>query len=79
MNLMSRTITGIVMVVLGAILIGLGAVTHWVTLFYGVPLLIIGLFILFNTREDKIEGRKDLKGNKVSNQTRKTPLKGGKK
>ena len=33
----------------------------WVTLIYGVPLLILGLFILFNKKEDEVERRKDRK------------------
>jgi len=40
MNLTSRTITGIF---------------TFVTLFYGIPMIIISFFILFNTKEDKIE------------------------
>ena len=59
MNLISRTITGVVMVAFGLFLIGLSFVVEvdalWATLIYGVPIFILGLFILFNKKEDKIE------------------------
>ena len=58
-NTTSRTITGIAMVVIGIFLIGLSFFVPisalWATLIYGIPILIIGLFLLFNTKEDKIE------------------------
>ncbi len=66
----SSLITGIVMVVLGFILIIVpifySEVPAFVFLMYGIPLFIIGIFILFNRKEDSIEERKDLlkKGNK---------------
>lgn len=58
------------MVVLGFILIIVpifySEVPAFVFLMYGIPLFIIGIFILFNRKEDSIEERKDLlkKGNK---------------
>jgi len=59
MNLVSRTITGVIMIVLGLFLIILSffvtADALWATLIWGIPLFIIGLFILFNKKEDKIE------------------------
>jgi len=64
MNLISRTITGIVMIVLGLFLIVLSffiGEAVWATLIYGVPIFILGFVILFNKEEDKIEkikGRK---------------------
>ena len=51
-----------VTILLGFILIGLpffvskGGFIAW---FYGWPILILGFFILFNTKEDNIEKRKD--------------------
>jgi hypothetical protein len=54
MNTLSRTITGIVMIIIGVILIGFGIV-FIVPLVYGIPILIIGLFILLNKKEDEIE------------------------
>ncbi|MEA3229890.1 MAG: hypothetical protein U9P44_03165 [archaeon] len=54
MNTLSRTITGIAAIILGLYLILLGFSEPWI-LIYGVPILIIGIFILFNKKEDEIE------------------------
>jgi hypothetical protein len=54
MNTMSRTMTGIIAILLGIGLTIFGFFTI-VALFYGVPILIIGFFILFNKKEDEIE------------------------
>jgi uncharacterized membrane protein HdeD (DUF308 family) len=68
MNTTSRIITGSVMVVLGFGLMiipfftGVAGFVSWI---YGLPLFIIGIFVLMNENEDKIEERKDL--NKVKN------------
>lgn len=53
----SQLITGIVMVVGGVFLIILAFFTKpfFVPLIYGIPILIIGLFILLNKKEDRIE------------------------
>ena len=61
MNILSRTITGISMIVLGIVLIVLAFFNALFILIYGIPLLIIGFFILFNTKEDKIEQIKNMK------------------
>ena len=46
------------------VLIGLGLIFipffvsfsfHFITLFYGIPILILGIVILFNKKEDSIE------------------------
>jgi uncharacterized membrane protein HdeD (DUF308 family) len=55
MNLMSRTITGIVMIIVGLALIAFSFFSSFVFLFYGIPISIIGFFILLNKKEDKIE------------------------
>ena len=59
MNTLSRTITGIVTIIVG---IGLVLIPlfvplkkSFVSLIYGIPLFIIGFFILLNRNEDKIE------------------------
>ena len=59
MNIVSRTIAGAVMIFSGTILIVLpfflsenASFFMWI---YGMPLFIIGCFILFNKREDQIE------------------------
>jgi hypothetical protein len=54
MNTVSRTITGSLAMILGLGLILLGFFTI-VTLFYGIPIFIIGIFILLNDKEDSIE------------------------
>jgi uncharacterized membrane protein HdeD (DUF308 family) len=65
MNLISRTITGLVMILVGIILVGVFIFVKkegaFVALIYGIPLLIVGIFILLNKKEDKIERRKDEK------------------
>ena len=57
-NTTSRIITGIVLIVFGIYLFWLAIKVIWV-LIYAIPLFIIGWFVLFNKREDKIERRKD--------------------
>jgi len=59
MNLASRLITGIVAIILGLFLFILGFFTVFVTWVYAIPILIIGILILFNNNEDKIEQRRD--------------------
>ena len=58
-NLTSRTITGGFMTSLGLVLIAFvifdNSEFRWWVLFYGIPLIILGLFLLFNSKEDKIE------------------------
>lgn len=57
----SRLIIGTIILIIGIFLIVLAAIVAWWILFYGIPLSLIGLWILFNKNEDKIEKRKDLK------------------
>lgn len=56
MNDIPRIITGTVLTLMG---IGLCAlpifISQWFSLIYGIPLLIIGLVILFNKHENRIE------------------------
>lgn len=54
MNTISRTITGTVAIILGLYLTIIGLSKHFI-LIYGIPILIIGIFILFNKKEDDIE------------------------
>jgi len=54
MNVVSRTVTGIVMIILGAGLIGLSFLSL-IFLVYGLIVLILGIVIFFNKKEDKIE------------------------
>ncbi len=69
MNIISRTITGIALIILGIILISVSINESWV-LIYGIPIILIGFFILFNKKEDKIESRKDVKGSKDENKNK---------
>ena len=43
------------MIVAGLILIGISFFTTFVLLIYGLPVVIIGIIILLNKKEDKIE------------------------
>jgi len=64
MNTQSRIITGIIGISLGLILIVVGFFESFV-LIYGIPIFIIGIFILLNKGEDdieKIRSGKSLKG-----------------
>ena len=51
------------MIVLGLILIVISFKEVWI-LIYGIPIFIIGIIILFNFSEDKIEEIKKVKGGK---------------
>lgn len=66
MNTLSRTITGSILIFFGIILIIITVFINeaWWLLIYGIPIFIIGFFILFNKHEDKIEERRDMKGGK---------------
>jgi membrane-bound ClpP family serine protease len=63
MNFMSRTFTGTALVVFGIVMIAIGLFI-FVTIPYGIAALIVGIIILFNTGEDKIEKIKKRKGGK---------------
>jgi len=57
-------LTGIGLIILGLFLIILFFYideSQWVTLFYGIPSLIIGIWLIFNDKEDKIEQIKGAK------------------
>ena len=54
----ARLISGIVIVVFGSILNLIGLIffpEFFVALIYGIPIFVIGLIILLNKNEDKIE------------------------
>lgn len=61
MNIISRTITGILAILLGLFLIVLSILKEPWVLIYGIPIFIIGIFILFNKKEDDIEKIKSRK------------------
>ena len=64
MNTLSRTITGIIIIIAGLVLVGVSFFTSFFILIYGLPVLIIGIIILLNKKEDKIEEIKNLKRRK---------------
>ena len=59
----TRIIAGIIVLLIGIVLVCIplfiSVKQSFVFLIYGVPLLIIGIIILLNKKEDKIEGIKD--------------------
>ena len=63
---LSRLIMGLIFSIGGLLLLILAIFTVWWTVFYGIPLLILGIWLLLNKSEDKIEKRKDLKENRYN-------------
>jgi membrane-bound ClpP family serine protease len=61
MNLMSRTITGSILLIFG-ICMTLAGLFVFVTLPYGIIAIVLGAVILMNKNEDKIERIKKHKG-----------------
>jgi hypothetical protein len=61
MNIISRTITGTIAISLGLFLIVLAISKELGILIYGIPILLIGIFIFFNRKEDDIEKIKNHK------------------
>ncbi len=57
----NRLIWGWILIVLGVIWTIVCFFTTFFMLIYSIPLVIIGIFILLNKKEDTIEKRKDLK------------------
>ena len=59
MNIVSRTIAGMIFILGGSIISFIAFFASsgkfFGTLIYGIPLIIIGFFILFNKKEDQIE------------------------
>ena len=66
MNTISRTITGVIVILFGLYLIVTVIFKEVWVLIYGIPIFVIGFFILFNKKEDNIEKIKGLK-NKNNN------------
>ena len=60
-----QMLVGVIMGVIGLFLIGLSFFVKeapWVALIYGIPILIIGIVIFFNKKEDNIEQIKQIGG-----------------
>ena len=64
MNTLSRTITGILAMLLGLFLIVISVSKEFEILIYGIPIFIVGIIILFNKKEDEIEKIKAKGGKK---------------
>jgi len=64
MNTLSRTITGTLAMLLGLFLIVISVSKEFEILIYGIPIFIVGIFILFNKKEDEIEKIKAKGGKK---------------
>jgi len=58
MNILSRTITGLILILVGIGFI-VGSFFVLSLLIYGILFIVLGLFIFLNKKEDKIEERKD--------------------
>jgi hypothetical protein len=63
MEMVSKPITGLFLIFLGIVLTILGFAFSFVFWIYSFPVLIIGLFILFN-KEEEIEKIKEVKKRK---------------
>jgi|TARA_Y100000310_G_scaffold345555_1_gene466541 uncharacterized membrane protein len=61
MTITSRTITGALATLFGLILIALGILKDPGVLVFGIPIVIIGIVIFFNKKEDVIEEIKSRK------------------
>jgi len=55
MNIISRTIAGILMIIGGIVLFILSFSSSFFLLIYAIPIIILGAFLLFNKKEDVIE------------------------
>jgi uncharacterized membrane protein YfcA len=55
MNTLSRTITGTLVTILGIFIIAGYTKEPWEALIFGIPITIIGIYIIFNKKEDFIE------------------------
>ena len=55
MNTLSRTITGTIVTLFGILIIAGYTKELWEALIFGIPITIIGIYIIFNKKEDFIE------------------------
>jgi uncharacterized membrane protein HdeD (DUF308 family) len=61
-NLTSRMLSGLGLIILGVFLVVLSWYSEqYFILFYGIPSLILGIWLIFNNKEDKIEQIKGAK------------------
>lgn len=64
MDSIARTITGIILMLLGFVFLVVAFFKIFISPFFGIVFLVIGLIIFLNKSEDKIEQRKDIKNKK---------------
>ncbi|PJC45232.1 hypothetical protein CO037_02540 [Candidatus Pacearchaeota archaeon CG_4_9_14_0_2_um_filter_30_8] len=50
-----REVSGLILALVGIVLIVISPLASFITLIYGIPLLIIGIIVFFNKEEDEIE------------------------
>jgi len=50
-----REVSGLILALAGIVLIVISPLASFITLIYGIPLLIIGIIVFFNKEEDEIE------------------------
>lgn len=55
MNTVSRTVTGVIGMIIGASLAVLGIIENPWLLIYAILFIVVGFFILFNKKEDEVE------------------------
>jgi|TARA_Y100000310_G_C20598816_1_gene771918 uncharacterized integral membrane protein len=60
--LISQAIMGWVMIVVGIVLLVFAFLGTWFLIIYAIPLILLGIFILNNRKEDEIEKIKKKKG-----------------
>ncbi|PIN91090.1 hypothetical protein COU57_02040 [Candidatus Pacearchaeota archaeon CG10_big_fil_rev_8_21_14_0_10_32_14] len=60
----SRVIWGWGIIILGIVIISISPLLKFIPLIYGISIFIIGLFILFNKDEDKIEQIRNVRRSK---------------
>ena len=65
MNNTSRTITGTILFLMGLIITIISSFTSFIFLIYGIPLMIVGVFIFFNKKEDQIEQIKSYSNKRI--------------
>jgi len=58
-NLTSRVISGSVAIIIGLGLTIASVVSSYFLLIYSIPVLLIGIWLIFNKKEDKIEKIKE--------------------
>ena len=65
MNNTSRTITGTILFLMGLIITIISSFTSFIFLIYGIPVMIVGVFIFFNKKEDQIEQIKSYSNKRI--------------